>query len=89
MSRIDIRKTSWEQDKIKDRYNPRSKHNQWKGEHQQSRRILRCSKSLSGNFRGQDPLRKVLGSKEHLDWLKLDLNAAQITTVEDYKRTKN
>ena len=30
-----------------------------------------------------------LGSKEHLDWLKIDLNAAEIITVQDYKCTKN
>ena len=29
------------------------------------------------------------GSKDHLDWLKIDLNAAEIITVQDYKRTKN
>ena len=27
---------------------------------------------------GQDPLRKLLGSKEHLDWLIIDSNAAKI-----------
>ena len=27
------------------------------------------SETLSRGFRGQSPLRKVLGSKEHLDWL--------------------
>ena len=32
---------------------------------------------------------KFLGSKEHLDWLKIDLNAAEISTVQDYKHTKN
>ena len=31
----------------------------------------------------------VLGSKEHLDWLKIDLNAAKIITVQDFKLTKN
>ena len=34
-------------------------------------------------------LRKFLGSKEHLDWLKIDLNAAEMITVQDYKCTKN
>ena len=29
------------------------------------------------------------GRFEHLDWLKMDLNAAKIITVEDYKHTKN
>ena len=28
-------------------------------------------------------LRKLSGSKEHLDWLKIDLNAAKIITVQD------
>ena len=30
-----------------------------------------------------------LGYKEHLDWLKIDFNVAEIITVENYKRTKN
>ena len=29
-----------------------------------------CSEPLSGDFRGQRPPRKYLGSKEHLDWLE-------------------
>ena len=29
-----------------------------------------------------------LGSKEHLNWLKTDLHAAKIITVQDYKHTK-
>ena len=33
------------------------------------------------SFRGWSPLRKILGSKEHLDWLKTDLNATEIITV--------
>ena len=44
----------------------------WRGER---------SESLSGGFRGRSPLRKVLG-------FKIDLNAAEIITVQDYKRTK-
>ena len=35
-----------------------------------------------------EPLRQLLGSKENLDWLKTDLNAAEIRTVQDYIRTK-
>ena len=31
----------------------------------------------------------ILGYKEHLDWLKIDLNAAKIITVQDYKHAKN
>ena len=42
-----------------------------------------------GGFRGEATVRKFLGSKEHLDWLKIVLNVAEITTVQDYKRTKN
>ena len=45
-------------------------------------------KPFSGSFRGRALVRKFLGSKEHLDWLKIDLNAAEIITVQDYKRTK-
>ena len=37
-----------------------------------------CSETLSRDFRRQSPQRKFLGSKEHLDWLKIDLNAAKI-----------
>ena len=39
-------------------------------------------------FRGQRALRKFLGSKEHLDWLKTDLNAAKIITIQDCKHIK-
>ena len=46
------------------------------------------SESLSKDFRGKSPLRKCLGSKEHLDWLKIDLNVAKIITVQDNKCTK-
>ena len=46
------------------------------------------SECLSRSFRGQIPLRKFLGSKEHLDLLKIDLNVNKIITVRDYKRTK-
>ena len=34
------------------------------------------------------PLRKFLGSKEHLNWLKADLNAAEIITIKDYKHAQ-
>ena len=43
---------------------------------------------LSKGFKGRNPLRKFLGSKEHLDWLKIDLNVTEISTVEDYKHIK-
>ena len=42
-------------------------------------------KLLCRDFRGQSPLRKVLGSKE----LKIESNVAEIITVQDYKCTKN
>ena len=48
-----------------------------------------CSESLSGDFREQSPLRKILGFKGHIDWLKIDLNTAKIIVVQNYKPTKN
>ena len=46
----------------------------------------RCSETLSRNFMGQGPLRKLLGSKEHLDWLIIDSNAAKIVeTINAHK----
>ena len=39
------------------------------------------SEPLSRGFRGWSPIRKFLGSKEHLDWLKIDLNTVKIRTV--------
>ena len=47
------------------------------------------SEPLSRGFRGWSSQRKFLGSKEHLDWLKTDLNAVKIRTVHDYICTKN
>ena len=47
----------------------------------------RHSENLGGGFRGQSPLRKVLGYKDDLDQLKIDLNVAKIITVQDYKCT--
>ena len=40
-----------------------------------------CCEPLRRFFRGQLHLRTFLGSEEHLDWLKIDLNAAEIITV--------
>ena len=40
------------------------------------------------NFRGWSTVRKFLGSKEHIDRLKEDLNATEIITVQDYKHKK-
>ena len=42
----------------------------------------------AGILRGRSPLRKFLGSKEHINQLEIDLNAAEITTVQKYKSTK-
>ena len=36
-----------------------------------------------------EALKKNLGSKEYLDWLKIDLNPAKIITVQDSKCSKN
>ena len=43
-----------------------------------------CSGPLSRGFRGQTPLKIFLASKEHLGWLKIDLNAVKIRTVQDF-----
>ena len=47
------------------------------------------SEPLNRGFRGWSPIRKFLGSKEHLDWLKIDLNTAKIRAVQGYMHTKN
>ena len=47
------------------------------------------SEPLSRGFRGWRPLKKYLVSKEHLDWLKIDYNAVEIKTVQDYICSKN
>ena len=54
-------------------------HNQWKSEHSEFSRA-----GWVWRF-----LRKLLGSKEHLDWLKIDLNVVKIVTVQNYKLAKN
>ena len=41
----------------------------------------RESEPLGRGFRRWSPLRKFLGSKEHLDWLKIDLNAVEIRAI--------
>ena len=41
-----------------------------------------------GGFRGQTTLRKFLGHKEHLDWLKIDFNVAKNITVQGYNKKK-
>ena len=45
-------------------------------------------KCLTTNKIEGGSLRKFLGSKEHLDWLKIDLNVAKISTVKYYRHTK-
>ena len=47
------------------------------------------SDTLSRAFRGWCSLRKFLGSKEHLDWPKIDFNAVEMRTIQDYIHTKN
>ena len=47
-----------------------------------------CSESLSRDFRGQSCLRNFFGSKEHLDQFEIDLDVAEIITVQDYKCKK-
>ena len=34
-------------------------------------------------------LRKFAGTKKHLNWLKIDLNATEIITIQDYKHPQN
>ena len=73
-------------------HDPRSKHNQQKSkrsEHQKKWGVWGHSEPHNQGFRGRSSLRKFLGSKEHLDWLKIDLNVAKIITVQDYKCTKH
>ena len=56
-------------------HDPRSEYNWQKKEcskSQQSWGIWGCSETPAG------PLRKFSGSKEHLNWLKIDFNAAEI-----------
>ena len=42
----------------------------------------------SRGFRGRSTLRKFLGSKEHLNRLKIYLNVAKILTVQNYNTKK-
>ena len=67
-------------------HNLRSEYNRQKSEcskHQQRWGVWGCSETPPG------PLRKFLGSKEYLNWLKIDLNAAKIITIQDYKHAQN
>ena len=72
------------------RHDPRNKHNQRRSKRQRSWKVSGGALSSPAGVLGSGALlRKLLGSKQHLDWLKTDLNAAKIITVQDYKRTKN
>ena len=42
-----------------------------------------------GALVGERTPNKFSGTKERLDWLKIDLNASKIITVQGYKRIKN
>ena len=58
------------------------------------RKVSVLSVNTAGGFGGVlrppvGPLRKFLGSKKHLNWLKIDLNAAKIITIQDYKHAQN
>ena len=45
--------------------------------------------SGAGGSGGGEKTNKFSDTKECLDWLKIDLNAAKIITLQDYKGTKN
>ena len=67
------------------RHAPKIKYNWPKNEfseHPRSWEIWRFSETPAKGFRGRSALRKFLGSKEHADWLKIELNAASIITVQ-------
>ena len=81
---------------VKHRHDPRSKHQVQRGKasavsvnRSGSLRGWWCYETLSRDFRGQSPLRELLGSKKHLDWLKINLNKAKIITAQDYKHAQN
>ena len=74
------------------RHDLRSECNRWKSErskHQWSWEGLEVFGEPSWDFRGWSTVRKFSGSKEHLDWVKTDLNAAEIITTQDYKHKKS
>ena len=67
-------------------HDTRSEYNQQKSECREcqwSWGVWICSETPAG------PLRTFLSSEEHLNWLKIDLNAAEIITIRDYKHTQN
>ena len=79
------------------RHDPRSKRNRPKSEHSECQRswgsgAVFAPTSLPfppARVLGGGALKKCLGSKEHPDWFKIDLIAAEIITDQKYKRTKN
>ena len=71
--------------RLNTRDDPRKKHNPWKSkcnEHQGN-----CSEPLSGGFWGHSSLRTFFDSIDHLDWLKIDLNRAEINSEWKYTYT--
>ena len=72
------------------RHDPRSEYNRHESEHSEHQQSWSSGGILrpQQGFRGQSTLRKFLGSTEHLDWLKIDSNAAQTITLQDYKHKK-
>ena len=85
------KKTSWVKDQLNNRYDPRSKHNQHKREPSKHQWSWGSGGALSplAEVLGAEPPDKFLGSKEHLDWLKIDLNVAEMIIVQDRKGAKN
>ena len=67
-------------------HDPKNEYNQQKSkcsERQWSWGFWGCSETAVGL------LRKFSGSKEYLNWLKIDLNAAEIIAIEDYKHAQS
>ena len=77
-----IRKTSWVQDYIKVGHDPRSKHNQQKSKIASANGAWGSLSPSAGILKIIFKQQKILGSKEYLDWLKTDLNAAEIITAQ-------
>ena len=73
------------------RHDPRSEYNQQKNERsecQWSWGVWKCSENPAGVLGSRVPWENFLGCKEHLDLLKIDLNAAEVITLQDHKHTK-
>ena len=56
-----------------------------------NRKVSVASINGAGGSRGvlRSNMRQYLGSKEHQNLLKIDLNAIKIITIQDYKYTQN